>query len=91
MLIVGSLIFYSLVYPAKYMIEHFEIMNKESNSFHLAMLNDRENDFSIVLPCSIGLIQSIWVTEFFGGPAFRFDAGPNYLNLLLGLDELDGI
>ena len=83
-ILVGSLIFTSLFLPAKYISNHFEVSNSSSNSVHLSMLRDRDIDLELTFPCAIGLNDSNWIAEFFGGPAFRVEASPNSINLLVG-------
>lgn len=84
MLIVVILLFVPLFSPTKYNSNHFEVSNSNSNSVHLSMLRDRDIDLKLTFPCVIGLKESNWIAEFFGGPAFRVEASPGSINLLVG-------
>jgi hypothetical protein len=48
------------------------------------MLRDRDIDLELTFPCDIGLNESNWIAEFFGGPAFRVEASPDSIDLLVG-------
>ncbi len=61
---VGGLVFIFLFLPIGINQIQFEILNNDSNSFHLSMLNDREINFSMKFPCAIGETQPIWLVEF---------------------------
>jgi hypothetical protein len=52
------------------------------------MLRDRDIDLKLVFPCDIGRNESKWISEFFGGPAFRLEANPSSINLLVGHNDL---
>ena len=84
MLIVGILFFVPLFTPTKYISNHFEVSNSSSNSVHLSVLRDRDINLELTFPCDIGLNESNWIAEFFGGPAFRVEASPDSINLLVG-------
>lgn len=84
MLIVGILFFVPLFSPTKYNSNDFEVSNSISNSVHLSMLRDHDIDLKLRFPCDIGLNKSNWIAEFFGGPAFRVEASPSAINLLVG-------
>ena len=45
----------------------------------------------LTFPCDIGLKESNWIAEFFGGPAFRVEASPGAINLLVGHNDSQGI
>lgn len=88
---VGGLVFIFLFLPTGLNQIRFEILNNDSNSFHLSMLNDRKIDFSMKFPCAIGETQPIWLVEFFGGPALRAELDPRSVNLLVGHKDLKQI
>ena len=88
---VGGLVFVFLFMPTGVNQDQFEISNKDSNSFHLSMVNDRQFDLSMTFPCAIGETQPIWLIEFFGGPALRVELDSKSINLLVGHKDLKQI
>jgi hypothetical protein len=66
----------------------FKISNRETNSAHLSLLNERDINIKITFPCNTARESPNWITEFFGGPAFRVQADKNKITLLLGHQDL---
>jgi hypothetical protein len=87
----GGLLFIFLFQPTNLAHYNFEITNKDTNSLHLSMLNDRQFDLSMTFPCAIGKSEPTWLIEFFGGPALRAELNSKSLNLLVGHKDLKQI
>lgn len=87
-LLISTITLISIFLPSTMLNYDFKISNRETNSAHLSLLNERDININITFPCNTARESPNWITEFFGGPAFRVQADKNKITLLLGHQDL---
>ena len=87
-LLISTITLISIFLPSTMLTYDFKISNRETNSAHLSLLNERDIKIKITFPCNTAKESPNWITEFFGGPAFRVQADKNKITLLLGHQDL---
>ena len=70
-LLISTITLISIFLPSTMLNYDFKISNRETNSAHLSLLNERDININITFPCNTARESPNWITEFFGGPAFR--------------------
>ena len=78
----------SIFLPIKVLTHNFKVPNLKTNSAHLSLLNERNVDVVVTFPCTTATDEPNWITEFFGGPAFKVQANSEEVVLFLGHKDL---
>lgn len=78
----------SIFLPIKVLTHNFKVSNLKTNSAHLSLLNERNVEVVVTFPCTTATDEPNWITEFFGGPAFKVQANSEEVLLFLGHKDL---